>query len=698
MSGGFEAMGLGSETLRAIGELGYALPTEVQDEAIPLILGGGDVMVAAPTGSGKTAAFGLPIVDLVREKLCEKPVVVVATRSDDGPRFSTSDRDCVQVSGDGLALEGGGRWGGSRATAGARGGGRHYFGVEVEAGVVRVGWSCAGASLDLGTDARGAGYGGTGVKSVAKKFSKYGEAFDAGDLIGCVLDLDARKISFSKNGRDLGVAFEGKAFGAWDEALFPTASTRRGGRCRLRLDDEPPATGGGGAAVVGTSHVARLPAEEIGGKRWPASHQRGVSAIILEPARDLAEQTHENLTAYARYANVSCCLLIGGCNTREAEGVCRRGECDVVTGTPRKVLDCVSRGIVDVSSARFFVLDEADCFADDKEDLKVVLDIFGRLPKGKTRQSRLQTAFFSATLHSDAVRNLAGIACDAPTWVDLKGPAHLPETVYHVVVPVDPSDPAIRAVATKKTPPKVVTDAVHRGGKLDAKSEEASRNKKSSSSSSREERDSEMVKLAKPALLVNLIDKLHMDQVLVFCRTNLDCDLLEKYLIAASGSAAATARRYECRVLAGGREMRERRASLDAFKNGDVRILVCTDVAARGIDVEGLPYVVNMTLPDVPETYVHRVGRVGRAERIGLAISFVATVKEYVWYCRNGKKPPQPDVRLYDEGGNCVCSLGCPRPTCASPTKSRISPLVVVVVVVAIKKKRIRPRHSTSLP
>ncbi len=65
-----------------------------------------------------------------------------------------------------------------------------------------------------------------------------------------------------------------------------------------------------------------------------------------------------------------------------------------------------------------------------------------------------------------------------------------------------------------------------------------------------------------------------------------------------------------------------------------MRILICTDVAARGIDISGLPFVVNMTLPDNPEDYIHRVGRVGRADTLGLAVSIVATEPERVWYCR----------------------------------------------------------------
>ena len=67
-------------------------------------------------------------------------------------------------------------------------------------------------------------------------------------------------------------------------------------------------------------------------------------------------------------------------------------------------------------------------------------------------------------------------------------------------------------------------------------------------------------------------------------------------------------------------------------QDGEARFLICTDVAARGIDIRGLPYVINMTLPasDEKESYVHRIGRVGRADRMGLAIAIVATVREKV--------------------------------------------------------------------
>jgi ATP-dependent RNA helicase DDX1 len=102
--------------------------------------------------------------------------------------------------------------------------------------------------------------------------------------------------------------------------------------------------------------------------------------------------------------------------------------------------------------------------------------------------------------------------------------------------------------------------------------------------------------------------------------------------------------------------MNERRAALDAFREGDVRFLICTDVAARGIDIKALPYVINLTLPPAEESenYIHRVGRVGRADKMGLAISIVAAegVNERVSYhtCKDRGKNCN-NRKLLDQGG-----------------------------------------------
>ena len=119
----------------------------------------------------------------------------------------------------------------------------------------------------------------------------------------------------------------------------------------------------------------------------------------------------------------------------------------------------------------------------------------------------------------------------------------------------------------------------------------------------------------KEALLAHLIRRDDMRQVLVFTRTK----------IAASRLAAHLDRNgLEAVAIHSDRTQPERTRALEAFKNGDVRILVATDVAARGLDIEDLPHVVNFELPPHPQDYIHRIGRTGRAGATGDAISLVS--------------------------------------------------------------------------
>jgi ATP-dependent RNA helicase RhlE len=119
----------------------------------------------------------------------------------------------------------------------------------------------------------------------------------------------------------------------------------------------------------------------------------------------------------------------------------------------------------------------------------------------------------------------------------------------------------------------------------------------------------------KEELLAHLIRKYEMRQVLIFTRTKL----------AASRLAAWLDRRgLEAVAIHSDRSQPERTRALDAFKNGDVRVLVATDVAARGLDIEDLPHVINFELPWQAQDYVHRIGRTGRAGASGEAISLVS--------------------------------------------------------------------------
>jgi ATP-dependent RNA helicase RhlE len=117
----------------------------------------------------------------------------------------------------------------------------------------------------------------------------------------------------------------------------------------------------------------------------------------------------------------------------------------------------------------------------------------------------------------------------------------------------------------------------------------------------------------KQTLLVHLINENKMQRTLVFARTKHGADKIAKELKKLNIGADA---------IHGNKSQSSRQNALNNFKRGKLKVLVATDIAARGIDVDALEHVVNYDLPDVPETYVHRIGRTGRAGASGKAISF----------------------------------------------------------------------------
>lgn len=121
-------------------------------------------------------------------------------------------------------------------------------------------------------------------------------------------------------------------------------------------------------------------------------------------------------------------------------------------------------------------------------------------------------------------------------------------------------------------------------------------------------------KKQKPALLTHLIKDQNWSQVLVFSRTKHGANRLATHLEKKGISAAA---------IHGNKSQGARTKALANFKSGEVRVLVATDIAARGLDISQLPHVVNFDLPNVPEDYVHRIGRTGRAGAEGQAYSLV---------------------------------------------------------------------------
>ncbi|MPC20516.1 ATP-dependent RNA helicase DDX1 [Portunus trituberculatus] len=577
-----DEMGVMPEIAKAVEEMDWTLPTDVQNEAIPLILGGGDVLMAAETGSGKTGAFCLPILQIVWEslkdiqqgktskvtkevdhsKLQEKGKLILRVEKEkeketckkaisltnfltfpEAPLWLMSffDRDAgLAVTPDGLRCQSRDpkAWQGVRCTKGVTGKGKYFFEALVsDEGLCRVGWSTPQAALDLGTCKNGFGFGGTGKKSNCKQFDEYGECFGLNDTLGCHLDLDSMEISYSKNGVDLGKAFTLRS--EFKNAVFHPA-------------------------------------------------------VVLKPSRELAEQTLKQVQLFRKHLEnplVRDLLVVGGIPVKDQIAALNKGV-DIVCGTPGRLEELINTGQLSLQSCKFFVLDEADGLLKQGHE-KLINNIYNSIPKITSDGKRLQMVVCSATLHSFEVKRMAERLMHFPTWVDLKGEDSVPETVHHVVVRVDPrTDNSWTSLRRH-----VQTDGVH----------------------------------AK--------------------------DGVRPGNNTPGGGAHNRGNPYSCVCLHGDRKPGERKANLQSFKDGNVKFLICTDVAARGIDVSGLPFIINVTLPDEKSNYVHRIGRVGRAERMGLAISLVSAVPEKVWY--HGEWCPSRgrncyNTRLTTERGCCT--------------------------------------------
>lgn len=117
---------------------------------------------------------------------------------------------------------------------------------------------------------------------------------------------------------------------------------------------------------------------------------------------------------------------------------------------------------------------------------------------------------------------------------------------------------------------------------------------------------------SKPDVLVRLLSPKEVERALVFTRTKRGADKVARKLSTSGISAQA---------IHGNKSQNNRERTLESFREGSIRVLVATDIAARGLDIDGVSHVVNYELPNVPESYVHRIGRTGRAGASGIAIS-----------------------------------------------------------------------------
>jgi ATP-dependent RNA helicase RhlE len=290
-----------------------------------------------------------------------------------------------------------------------------------------------------------------------------------------------------------------------------------------------------------------------------------IRALILTPTRELAVQIEESVAQYSKYLELNSMALYGGVDVepqkeRLIEGV------DILVATPGRLLDLVHQRAIYFDEVEMLVLDEADRMLDMGfiDDISKIIE---RLPFDR------QNLLFSATINED-VRKLAdSFSGDGFSGVGFENKEFYDDLEDIVISPSSTTAETISQwlVAIDKD--------------------------------------------TKSALLSHLIVEEKWDQALIF---------IEKKHGAAKLVSQLEKRGIKADCIHGDRSQAMREKTLAAFKSGELKYLVATGIAARGIDIGSLTRVVNYDLPFKPEEYIHRVGRTGRAGTAGQAISFVA--------------------------------------------------------------------------
>ncbi|MTI07786.1 DEAD/DEAH box helicase [Roseibium denhamense] len=303
-------------------------------------------------------------------------------------------------------------------------------------------------------------------------------------------------------------------------------------------------TGTGKTAAFGLPLIETLLAD-------PKKPQpKGTHALILAPTRELVNQIAKNLIGFLKTTPLRVTSVVGGVSINGQIKRLSKGT-DILVATPGRLLDLVDRRAVDLGTASYLVLDEADQML----DLGFIHAL--RRIAGLVADDR-QTLLFSATMPKQ-INELAQSY--------LRNPAR---------VEVSPAG---------KTADKI-SQSVHF---LDQK--------------------------AKTDFLLTQLKNQPDDMSLVFCRTKHGAERLMRKL-AQSGIAAGS--------IHGNKSQNQRDRAIKGLREGDINVLVATDVAARGIDIPGVSHVYNFELPEVAEAYVHRIGRTARAGAEGEAVALCA--------------------------------------------------------------------------
>ncbi len=184
----------------------------------------------------------------------------------------------------------------------------------------------------------------------------------------------------------------------------------------------------------------------------------------------------------------------------------------------------------------------------------------------------------------------------------------------------------------------------------------------------------------KTSMLLSLLEKIESNSVLIFTRTKHRANRLSEHIEKAG---------YSVTELHSNKTQNQRQHALDGFRSGRCRILVATDIAARGLDVETISHVINYDIPDTADTYIHRIGRTGRAEREGDAITFITREdRGIVWDIENALGGPIERRELEGFDYNAAPPAFNAKPGTSAPTGTRPNPTKPKAIITSPPKQR----------
>ena len=329
-------------------------------------------------------------------------------------------------------------------------------------------------------------------------------------------------------------------------------------------------TGTGKTAAFLVSIIADLIKHPVEGERYLGEAR----AMIMAPTRELAIQIADDAANLVKHVDLGVHCLVGGMDYGKQLAKLQRGHCDILVGTPGRLLDFANNRDIYLDQVEILVIDEADRML-DMGFIPQVRRLVQLTPKKEDRQ----TLLYSATFTPEIMRL-------TQSW-----------TFEPVTVEIDAE--------------KIATDTVEQKIYI-ASTEE------------------------KMILLENILRSDDIDSVMVFANRRDICRTLHEKLKKQG---------FKVGILSGDVPQNRRMKALEAFKSGAIKVMVATDVAGRGIHVDGVSHVINYTLPEEPEDYVHRIGRTGRAGKTGTSISFA---------CEDDAFRLEPIEKLLETKLNCV--------------------------------------------